>query len=303
MHVKRSKSQVDRMIWALAERQHGVISRSQLLELGLNRGAITHRIELGRLRAVHRGVYRIGLLSSDGRRMAAVLACGPGAVLSHHSAAALWGIRPSDRVEVTTRASHRGPKHISVHRSPLRNDERTTHRGIPTTTVPRTLLDLSAVVHPDALRSALRQAEQLRLTDPLSLSDLAERYPRRPGLAAIRALLEDATIGARVIRSELEERFQSFLLNVGLPLPQTNQFVEGFEVDCIWPDQRLIVELDGRAVHDTFHAFEQDRIRDRVLAAAGWRVIRVTWRQLHEEPERLEADLRLLLGQPASRTT
>ena len=118
--------------------------------------------------------------------MAAVLACGPGAVLSHLAAAALWGIRQSDRIEVTTRTAHRGPNSVIVHRSPLRADERTTHRGIPTTTVPRTLLDLSAVVRPDALRSALRQAEQLRLTDPLSLSDLVERYPRRPGLAAIR---------------------------------------------------------------------------------------------------------------------
>jgi very-short-patch-repair endonuclease/predicted transcriptional regulator of viral defense system len=296
-------SAAERAIGALAERQHGVVTRAQLSELGLGAGAIDHRVRLGRLRAVHRGVYRIGPLSSDGRRMAAVLACGRDAVLSHLSAAALWGIRQSDRIEVTTRASHRGPKHIRVHRSPLRDDERTTHRGIPTTTVPRTLLDLSAVVHPDALRSALRQAEQLRLTDPLSLIDLVERYPRRQGLAAIRALLKEASIGARVIRSELEERFQAFLLRAGLPLPQTNQFVEGFEVDCVWPDQGLIVELDGRAVHDTFHAFEQDRSRDRVLAAAGWRVIRVTWRQLHEEPELLKADLRQLLSQPASRTT
>ena len=298
MHVKRSKSQTDRAIWALAERQHGVVSRAQLLELGVNRGAITHRIELGRLHPVHRGVYRIGLLSRDGRRIAAVLACGPGAVLSHLAAAALWGIRQSDRIEVTRRTAYRGPKHITVHRSPLRDDERTTHRGIPTTTVPRTLLDLSAVVRPDALRSALRQAEQLRLTDPLSLSDLAERYPRRPGLAAIRALLKEATLGARVIRSELEERFQAFLLRAGLPLPQTNQLVHGYEVDCVWPDQRLIVELDGHAFHSPTHAFEDDRARDRRLEAAGWHVIRVTWRQLHEEPELLEADLRRLLGQP-----
>jgi very-short-patch-repair endonuclease/predicted transcriptional regulator of viral defense system len=303
MHAKRSKSQADRVIWALAERQHGVVTRAQLLELGFNRGAITHRIELGRLHRVHRGVYRIGLLSRDGRRMAAVLACGPGAVLSHLAAAALWGIRQSDRIEVTTPASHRGPKHITVHRSPIRNDERTTHRGIPTTTVPRTLLDLSAVVHPDALRSALRQAEQLRLTDPLSLSDLVERYPRRPGLRAIRALLEETMIGARVIRSELEERFQAFLLSAGLPLPQTNQRIEGYEVDCVWPEQRLIVELDGHAFHSPTHAFEDDRARDRRLEAAGWHVIRVTWRQLHEEPNLLEADLRQLLDQPASRTT
>jgi very-short-patch-repair endonuclease len=302
MHVKRIKSQADRAIWALAERQHGVVSRGQLLELGVNRGAITHRIELGRLRPVHRGVYRIGLLSRDGRWMAAVLACGRDAVLSHLAAAALFGIRQSDRIEVTTPTSHRGPNRVIVHRSPLRDDERTTHRGIPTTTVPRTLLDLSAVVHPDALRSALRQAEQLRLTDPLSLVDLAERYPRRPGLAAIRALLKEASIGASVIRSELEERFQSFLVNAGLPLPQTNRRIQGYEVDCVWPEQRLIVELDGHAFHSPTHAFEADRARDRRLEAAGWHVIRVTWRQLHEEPELLETDLRQLLGQPTSRT-
>jgi very-short-patch-repair endonuclease len=235
--------------------------------------------------------------------MAAVLACGHDAVLSHFAAAALWGIRESSRIEVTTRTVHRLKRQVIVHRAALPADERTTHRGIPTTTVPRTLLDLSAVVHLDALRSALRQAEQLRLTDPLSLHDLAKRHPRRPGLAAVKALLAEASIGARVVRSELEERFQAFLLNAGLPLPQTNQRVEGYEVDCVWPEQRLIVELDGHATHSPTHAFEGDRARDRRLEAAGWHVIRITWRQLHEETQLVEADLRRLLDQPASRTT
>jgi very-short-patch-repair endonuclease len=304
MRGQVNKSQAERAIGALAERQHGVVTRAQLLELGLGGRAIDHRLALGRLRPVYRGVYTIGhrLLSQDGRWMAAVLACGPDAVLSHLSAAALWGIRQSSRIEVTTRAVHRRQSGIIVHRSPLRDDECTTHRGIPTTTVPRTLLDLSAIVRPDALRSALRQAEQLRLTDPLSLIDLAERYPRRPGLAKIRALLEEASIGARIIRSELEERFQTFLLNAGLPLPKTNQQIEGYEVDCVWPEQRLIVELDGHASHAPTHAFEGDRARDRRLEAAGWRVIRITWRQLYEEPHLVEADLRRLLSQPASRT-
>jgi very-short-patch-repair endonuclease len=305
MYAKRGESQLDRAIGGLAERQHGVVTRAQLLELGLNRGSIMHRIDLGRLRPIHRGVYTIGhrLLTRDGRWMAAVLACGRGAVLSHHSAAALWGVRQSDRLEVTTQASHRGPKGVTVHRSALRPDERTTHRGIPTTTVPRTLMDLSAVVRPDALRSALRKAEQLRLTDPLSLHDLAKRYPRRAGLAAIKALLNDASIGTNIVRSELEERFQAFLLKAGLPLPKTNQRVEGYEVDCVWPEQRLIVELDGHATHSPMHAFEGDRARDRRLEAAGWHVIRITWRQLHEEPHLVEADLRLLLGQPATGLT
>src|SRR5215204_4863076 len=172
MYAKRGKSGLDRAIGGLAEQQHGVVTRAQLSELGLNRGSIEYRIKRGWLLPVHRGVFTIGhrLLSRDGRWMAAVLACGPNAVSSHHSAAALWGIRQSDRIEVTTTAGHRRVSGIIVHRSPLRDDERTTHRGIPTTTVPRTLLDLSAVVRPDALRSALRQAEQLRLTDPLSLA-------------------------------------------------------------------------------------------------------------------------------------
>jgi very-short-patch-repair endonuclease len=252
---------------------------------------------------MHRGVYTIGhrLLSQDGRRMAAVLACGPNAVLSHRAAAALWGMRAGVWVEVVVPSGRRAKDGIQVHRAALPEDERTTHRGIPTTTVPRTLLDLSAVVKRHELRSALRRAEQLRLGDPLSLHDLIARYRRRPGLATIRALLDEASIGARIIRSELEERFQEFLIRSGLPLPQTNAVVEGYEVDCVWSDQRLIVELDGHASHSPAHAFELDRARDRRLEAAGWRVIRITWRQLEQEPELVEADLRRLL-QPASRT-
>jgi very-short-patch-repair endonuclease len=203
-------------------------------------------------------------------------------------------MRQSSRLEVTTRVTRQRPG-IVVHRANLPLDERTTHRGIPTTTVPRTLLDLSAVVQRHELRGALREAERRRLTDPLSLHDLVARYERRPGLRAVRALLAEAGIGARIIRSELEERFQDFLIRAGLPLPQTNVVIEGYEVDCVWPGQRLIVELDGHASHSPTHAFELDRARDRRLEAAGWRVIRITWRQLHEEPELVEADLRRLL--------
>jgi very-short-patch-repair endonuclease len=297
MYVKGREGGVDLAIGALAERQHGVVSRAQLLELGLDRGAIVHRGKLGRLRPVHRGVYTIGhrLLTQDGRWMAAVLAYGPRAVLSHRAAAALWGMRVGTRVEVTVPAGLRGRDGIQVYRAKLPADERTTHRGIPTTTVPRTLLDLSAVVGRPHLRGALREAEQLRLTDPLSLHDLAERYPRRAGLKAIKALLSEASIGAKIIRSELEERFQDFLIRAGLPLPQTNVAIEGYEVDCVWSEQRLIVELDGHATHSPTHAFEADRARDRRLGAAGWHVIRITWRQLVQEPELVEADLRRLL--------
>ena len=249
---------------------------------------------------MHRGVYAIvgpRLLSKHGRWMAAVLACGPRAVLSHFAAAALWAIRGGSRIEVTVPRGGRKPrKGIHLHWANLPDDETTVHQGIPTTTVPRTLLDLSAVVQRDELRSALRQAEQLRLTDALWLGDLILRYPRKPGIPILKAVVEEAQRGLAVIRSELEERFQALLLNACLPMPKTNVRIEGLEVDCAWPEERLIVELDGRWVHDVAEAFERDRVRDRRLEAAGWRVVRITWRQLHDTPDEVEADLRKLLA-------
>jgi very-short-patch-repair endonuclease len=286
----------DRAIGRLAEGQHGVVTRAQLSGLGLGNDAIDHRLRLGRLRPVYRGVYTIGhrLLTRNGRWMAAVLACGPGAVLSYRAAAALWGIRGGSPLEITVPGARRARRGIRLHRASLPADETTVHHGIPTTTVPRTLLDLGAVVQRDELRSAMRRAEQLRLTDRLWLGDLVERYPRKPGIRAVKAILEEARRGLPMVRSELEERFQAFLINAGLPLPKTNVVIEGMEVDCVWPEHRLIVELDGRASHEVTHAFESDRARDRRLQAAGWHVVRVTWRHLHETPDELEADLRRL---------
>ena len=253
---------------------------------------------------MYRGVYGIvsrRLLTRHGHWMAAVLACGPGAVLSHHAAAALWAMRRGTRLEVTIPRGRKPRKGIKLHYANLPADETTTHDGIPTTTVPRTLLDLSAVVQRDELRSALRQAEQLRLTDPLWLGDLIARYPRKPGIPILKAVVDEASRGLNVVKEELEERFQAFLLNAGLPLPNTNVLIEEFEVDCVWREQRLIVELDSRAHHDVTHAFEADRLRDRRLEAAGLRVVRITWRQLHETPDEVEADLRRLLA-PAPAT-
>ena len=248
---------------------------------------------------MYRGVYAIvgpRLLTQHGRWMAAVLACGPGAALSYLAAAALWQMRRGTRLEVTVPRGRKARKGMQLHWADLPDDEVTIHHGIPVTTVPRTLLDISAVVQHAELRSALRQAEQLRLTDRLWLGDLVERYPRKPGISIIRAVVEEAQRGLTITRSELEELFLAFLIDAGLPLPNTNVLIEGSEVDCAWPDHRLIVELDSRTFHDTRDAFEADRVRDRRLEAAGWRVIRVTWRQLHDSPEELEADLRLLLA-------
>jgi very-short-patch-repair endonuclease len=298
MHARAGNDSVDWAIRRLAEEQHGVVGRAQLLEQGVGRGAIAHRVKQGRLCEVYRGVYVLGTrrLTPHGRWKAAVLACGEGAVLSYRAAGALWGIRGGAWLEVTVPTGRTAPRGIRLHRAVLPADEVTTRDGIPVTTVPRTLFDLAAVLQRDEWRGAFRQAEQRGLTDPLHLGDLAARYPRRPGTPIIRAVAHEAQHALALVRSELEERFQAFLINGGLPLPKTNVRIEGLEVDCAWPEQRLIVELDGRAVHGATEAFEADRARDRRLAAAGWRVVRVTWRQLHDATDELEADLRRLLG-------
>ena len=188
--------------------------------------------------------------------------------------------------------AYRARPTITVHTSTLPKDEVTSVSGIPVTTVPRTLLDLASVLPAHQLERAINEAEVQRLTDPLSLPDLLARYPHRKGIGAIRAILDD---GPALTREELEASFRAFIRSADLPRPRFNAIVEGYECDCVWFSRQLIVELDGRATHDTRLAFEQDRERDRVLSAAGWRVIRITWRQLHQTPERVAADLRRLL--------
>ena len=233
--------------------------------------------------------------------MAAVLAGGPRAVLSHRSGAALWGIRHwRGAVDVTLPSSRRQRPGITWHVANLPADEITSLAAIPVTTVPRTLLDLATVLDRRGLERAINEAEVQRHTDPLSLPALLARYPRRRGTAAIRAILAEDRIGASVTRSELEERFLRFVTRRRLPRPELNASIAvrgGFvEADCVWRSSRVIVELDGRAVHGTARAFERDRARDRALSAAGWRVVRITWRQISEEAQDLAEDLGALLS-------
>jgi very-short-patch-repair endonuclease len=294
---------VDGRIAALAERQHGVVSRTQLMEIGLGRRAIGYRLACGRLHCVHRGVYAVGhrSLSREGRWMAAVLVAGAGAALSHRPAGAHWGLRPTARaqIEVTSPRQSRSRPRVKVYRSFLPDDEVTRVDGIPVTTVSRTLLDLASVLQPHQLERAMEAAEVRRLSDRLSLDDLLERYPRRRGSGAIRSILVAGRLGATVTRSELEERFLAFVKDAGLPRLEVNGSVEAggrtFECDCVWRADRLIVELDGHPTHAPAGAFERDRARDRALHAAGWRVVRLTWRQLHDEARAVAADLRALL--------
>jgi hypothetical protein len=303
MYVERHE-RPDVVIGRLAERQHGVVARRQLLTAGLTREAIAHRTRVGRLHWFYRGVYAVGhrLLSPEGRWMAAVLAAGPSAVLSHRSAAALWGIRRwrGGNADVTTPSSRRQRPGITWHVTNLPADEITSLAAIPVTTVPRTLFDLAAVLDHRGIELAINEAEVRRYADHLSLPAMLERHPRRRGAATIRAILAAGGLGTALTRSELEERFLRFLARRGLPRPELNapialagRFVE---VDCVWRRSRLIAELDGRAAHGTAAAFERDRARDRALNAAGWRVVRITWRQLSEVPRELAADIGVLLA-------
>jgi hypothetical protein len=298
--TKAREHDLDEAIARLARRQHGRIARRQLLALGLGSDAIKYRLARSRLHEEYRGVYALGhdAPTREGRWMAAVLAGGPGAVLSYRSAAALWGIRPTGAspIDVTTPRGQYPRRGIQFHRTSLPEDEVTLKDGIPVTTVPRALFDLAAVLRPRQLERALNEAEVLRLWDGLSLLDLLRRYPRRHGSRTVRAVLGAREAGATLTRSELEVLFLEFVDWARLPHPQTNVTVEGFEVDCVWREARVVVELDGRSTHATLAAFERDRERDRVLLAAGWHPVRVTWRQLALTPYRLAIDLRTLLG-------
>jgi hypothetical protein len=299
-HGKPAEHDVDRAIAELAYRQHGRVARRQLLAFGLGADAIDYRLARSRLHVVYAGVYAVGYdaPTREGIWMAAVLAGGKGAVLSHRDAAELWGIRPHARslIEVTTPRRQHPRRGIQFHRSSLPSDEVTTKDGIPVTIVPRTLFDLAAILRPRQLERARGEAEIRRLWDELSLLDLLRRYPRRVGSRAVRAVLEARNAGAKVIRSDLEVLFLEFVDEYGLPEPELNAEVMGFEVDAVWREQRVAVELDSQTFHSSAAAFETDRERDRILVAAGWRPIRITWRQLERTRDRLRDDLWKLLG-------
>lgn len=283
---------------ALASRQHGVAARRQLLALGVGRHTITRLLRRGHLHVVHRGVYAVGhrRLTRYGNWLAAVLAAGPGAVLSHRSAAALWGIRDFNRrtIEITAPREVQRPN-LSVCDSTLPPDETTTHDAIPITTPARTLLDLAAVLDEHALARAAERAEALRLTSPTSVADLVARYPRRPGTPNLNRLIEEHRIVPTDTRSHLERRFLTFLDANDLPRPLVNELEDKITPDFRWTAERLIVELDGFETHGTRAAFERDRARDRALTVEDWRVVRVTQRQLDDAPEQLARELRALL--------
>jgi len=288
---------VDARIGALAAAQHGVVSRGQLLEAGIASSTIDDRVATGRLVPLHRGVYAVGHahLRPNGYRLAAVLAVGPGAVLSHRDAAALHGLRDGGgtRIDVSTPAERRSTRRIRVHgRRRLDPADVTTVEGVPATTVSRTLVDLAEVLAADALRKPLSEAERQRVLDVKGIEEALERVRGRRSQSAARvraALSELAATGTTVTRSWLEDRFLSLLDAHDLPRPATNAYVASYECDAVWRRQRVAVELDGWDGHKTRRAFQHDRTKGNAVQNAGYTLLRFTHDDVVRRPHETAA--------------
>jgi very-short-patch-repair endonuclease len=276
-----------KLVWQLVRRQHGVITRRQLLELGLTRHAIEHRVETGRLHLIHRGVYVVGRPELDvyGRCMAAVLACGPRALVSHETAAELWGIRPARdgwieiSVPLTVQRSLTG---VRLHRRrSLGDQDRAVKSRIPLTSPVRTLVDLAARLPASAVEAAVNEADNKDRLNPEGLRRALEQMSSQPGVPALRRLLDRRTF--RLTDSELERRFLRLVERTGLPVPQTGVRVNGFRVDFFWPEPGLVVETDGLRYHRTPAQQAKDRRRDQVHTAAGLTTLRFTHAQVRYE--------------------
>jgi hypothetical protein len=286
-------STVETMLATLAARSHGVVTRRQLLAAGITSDEIDHRLSLGALLREHRGVYRVGhrAPSVEARYLAAVLACGDGAVLSGRAAGHLWGLTkgavPPPEVAAPTERRVNG---VTTHR--VRSVEATTHRGIPITTVPRTLTDLAAVLSLDALARACHEAGVRYDTTPKHVEAVLAERSRTKGAKKLRAILSG---DVHVSLSVLERAFLKRLREAALPLPRTNKRAHGRRVDCRWPDHRLTVELDSYRYHSSRHAWEQDRRREREARARGDEFRRYTYGDVLERPRLMLAELRTLL--------
>jgi len=290
-----------REAWDLARNQHSVVSSDQLREVGYTPQAIHHRIRTGRLHPLHRGVYAVGRphVTDHGRWMAAILACGKGAVLSHSSAAALWRIGPEKGrvVELSLPSlSRRCRPGLQIHQRPSLQDRDTTAEyGIPVTTPIQTLIDLSLHLDRRGVERAINEADKYDLVHPPQLRRALDERVGEPGVALLRQILDRRTF--RLTKEELERRFLPLAAKAGLPVPLTGQFVNKFEVDFYWPDLGLVVETDGLRYHRTPAEQARDRLRDQAHTAAGLTQLRFTHEQVRYEPEYVRG----ILAQTASR--
>jgi very-short-patch-repair endonuclease len=299
--ARRRQRGTDQVLADLAARQYGLVALWQLQALGLHVKVVDKRVAAGRLHRVHQGVFALGVRrrSHKASLMAAVLACGPRAVLSHRSAASLHGILDDSRSRVDVIAPNRrgrAPRGIAAHRDgTLTAADRTVIDGIPCTSLARTLLDIAATQSPDRLRYAVTQAEVEEIFDLTEVIELLKRSRGRRGVARLRLAIELHDPDERDTRRELEKKLLRLFKRGGFrPEVNGHPLVDGVSMmpDFMWREARLIVEADSRRVHGTATAFEKDRQRDQRLAAAGWTVIRVTWHQVTNEPERVTQTLR-----------
>jgi very-short-patch-repair endonuclease len=287
-HVLTVTEQGDAGLAALAYAQLGVAHRRQMLALGISSGSIAHRRRAGRLHRIFGSVFAVGhaALPEWGAEVAAVLAAGDDTALSARAAAVVWGIaEPSGApLEVTVIGRHiRHQPGLRVRRVAVLDlrDVRLRH-GLPVTAPARTLIDFAARASGDELVRALAEARVLRLVTDRELTAAMQRAPFRPGVARLRKLRETEN-GQQRTRNDAERRLVRLVAEAGLPRPVANVRVCGFEVDLLWPSERVVVEFDGWGAHGHRAAFERDHRRGQILAAAGYRVLRVTWRQLTEE--------------------
>lgn len=286
MAVVRTIEQINR----LARAQNGLITCSQLLQAGLTRAAIRARTDRGAFVRVDRGVYAVAdpYVLPLTRETSALLSLGPGAVLSHRTAAALWGLvsATTQQLDVTLigrkarpRAGVRLHRVAGMHAADVRR-----HRNLRLTSPARTLIDFAAQASSSELESAFGEARAKRLINDGSLNATLDRAPvSHPGAAIIRRRLRDDA-GSTYTRSGAERRVRGLMKAGELPQPLVNVSLNGFTVDFLWADARLILEVDGHDTHGDRLAFERDRRRDQVHVAAGYTVIRVTWSQLRDEP-------------------
>lgn len=285
----------NRRAWELAGRQHGVVARRQLLALGFGARSIEHRIARGRLHLVMHGVYAVGWpgLTPKQRWMAAVLACGDEAALSHRSAAALWeiGAEQPDRIEVSVRrrCKLQRPGLWIRGRPALAADDIVSRDGIPITAPARTLVDLATELGLRGVERAVNEADKHDLIDPETLRSALDRYAGEPGVRPLRSILDKRTF--RLSDSDLEILFRPIAERAGLPPPLTKQIVNGFEVDFFWPDLGLVVETDGLRYHRTPSTQARDAQRDRAHVVAGMTPLRFT----HHEVKYEDAQVRRAL--------
>lgn len=300
--TKRDRPSVDLAIAAIAARQYGVIALAQLTALGLSASAVRMRVAAGRLHRVHRGVYSVGhrLLSPRGEWMAATRALGPGALLSHRAAAALWDLirMPKGPIDVTVpgrggRSRRRG---IVVHRRQVSAEQRAVCDRIAVTSVARTLLDLAEVVDAGLLQRAYERAAKLELLDLRAIERTLAIANGRRGVTALAALLPYDPAAAAAADSELERIFCDLVEPTDLPEPQVNVLVDGFLVDAYWPEARLVVELDSYEFHSDRPVFERDHLKIGKLTLAGYLVLPLTFRQVVDTPEWVIGAVRELLN-------